>query len=95
MAFVMALVSAYCLRQFYREPLRGATVGWRQGQWLLFYQGELRAVELCAGQVCLPWLLRFTLVEPFSRRRYQLYLFSDSAEKAALRRLSRRLTLER
>ena len=95
LALVMSVAAAACVRAFSREPLCGASLGWRQGQWLLFYGGELFAVELGRDWVCLPRLIRLILREPLSGREHVLHLFSDSADEEALCRLRRRLHLER
>jgi hypothetical protein len=94
-AVAMILPAAYFLRRLYREPLCGATLGWRQGQWIIFFRGQIIAVELCSGWVCLPWIIYLQLRDPGTRCCYPLVLFPDSAEEEDLRRLSRRLLLER
>ena len=88
----LALVATIAL---FSQPFCGASIGWRNGQWFVFHQGELCAVELSPGWVSLPWLVQLSLRDPLSRRQYALLLFSDSAGAAALQRLRRRLTLER
>lgn len=88
----LAIVATIVL---FSQPFCGASVGWRDGQWFLFHQGKLRAVELRPGWVSLPWLVQLSLRDPLSRRQYALLLFSDSARATALQRLRRRLTLER
>jgi hypothetical protein len=94
-AFVLLLACVYCLLSFYQQPLCGATLGWRQGQWLLFYRGELLSVQLRRNWVCLPLLVRLELEETLSGRSHLLLLFPDSAERVSLCRLRRRLKLER
>ena len=94
LATCMALLVIYCLRKLYTELLFCASIGWRQGQWLIFSQGNFTAVELLKGPVALPWLIRLTLKNPLSGYRYSVVLFSDSAETRALQRLRRRLVLQ-
>ena len=94
-ALAMAVLSAYCLWRLYLEPLCGASVGWRRGQWLIFHEGNIIGVELRRGWVCLPWLVQMTLLEPRSGVCYSLLLFPDSTDESAFRRLCRRLNLER
>jgi hypothetical protein len=95
LATCMALLAIYCLRRLHTEPLCGASIGWRQGQWLIFSQGDFTAVELLKGSVVLPWLIRLTLKNPLSGCSHIVVLFSDSAEPRALQRLRRRLVLQR
>jgi hypothetical protein len=94
-ALAMVALSAHCLWRLYLEPLCGASVGWRRGQWLIFHDGNIIGVELRRGWVCLPWLVQMTLFEPCSGVRYSLLLFPDSMDEPAFRRLCRRLHLER
>ncbi len=94
LASCMALLAIYCLRKLHTEPHCGASIGWRQGEWLIFSQGNFTAVELLKGPVVLPWLIRLTLKNPLSGYCYTVVLFSDSAETRALQRLRRRLVLQ-
>jgi hypothetical protein len=91
----MSLAAIVCVRHFLNEPLSGASLGWRQGQWFLFQGGELRAVELGRDWVCLPRLVRLTLTESASGRKHVLHIFLDSVDGDAQCRLRRRLYLER
>ena len=92
---LMIVPSVLCLWQLYTEPYCDASLGWRDGHWLFIHREKFTAAELRPGWVCLPLVIRLTLQEPTSGRRYSLMLFHDSAEEEALRRLRRRLRLER
>ncbi|MEH6581932.1 MAG: hypothetical protein V7754_08355 [Halioglobus sp.] len=94
LALFMLLLSASCLKSLSVETLCGASVGWRQGQWMVFHAGKLSPMELRRGWVCLPWLVQFALESPDSGQVVSFSLFADSAEKADLQNLRRRLTLE-
>ena len=95
LAIVMCPLAMLATTVLFSQPFCGAGIGWRNGQWFIFHEGRLCAVELSPGWVNLPWLVQLTLRDATSRRRYALLLFGDSAGAKALRRLRRRLTLER
>ncbi|MEH6570773.1 MAG: hypothetical protein V7709_16960 [Halioglobus sp.] len=95
LAIAMCPLAILATIVLFSQPFCGASIGWRNGQWFIFHEGRLCAVELSPGWVSLPWLVQFTLQDSVSKRRYALLLFGDSAGAQALQRLRRRLTLER
>ena len=95
LAIVICPLAMLATTVLFSQPFCGASIGWRNGQWFLFNEGRLCAVELSPGWVSLPWLVQLTLQDAMSQQRYTLLLFGDSAGTKALQRLRRRLTLER
>jgi hypothetical protein len=95
LAAVLCPLAIVAINVVFSQPFCGASIGWRNGQWFVFYQGELCTALLRPGWVSLPWLVQLSLRDPISRRHYALLLFSDSADTQGLQRLRRRLTLER
>ena len=95
LAIVMCPLAILAATVLFSQPFCGTSIGWRSGQWFIFHEDRLCAVELSPGWVNLPWLVQLTLRDSTSERQYALLLFGDSAGAQALRRLRRRLTLER
>ena len=95
--FAIALVplSAVSILAMIREPLVGCSFGWREGQWYVFSQGSLKAVELVGRPICLSICARVTLQSRSTGERYNFSLFPDSSDPKDLRRLRSRLLLER
>lgn len=87
--------TAYLLYQCWPQPLLGAGLGWRGGQWWLQRVGDEVMVQLLPGSVCLPWVVYLKWRELPSGRRGQLWLFADSVPGHELRQLRVRLTIDR
>ncbi len=77
-----------------RQRWRGADLCWQSGGWALERGGAAMAIEPCPGSVCLPWGVYIPYREGAGGRRGRLWLFADSVEPGALRRLRVRLALQ-
>lgn len=82
------------LARLAREPLQGALIRWRRGAWSVEDAARTGAIEVTGGRavgpvICLRWRYRGGYFY------HDLVLFPDSADHEELRRLRRRLRLER
>jgi membrane-bound toxin of toxin-antitoxin system len=77
------------------EPMSGAILCWRRGQWLIERGSSSVPIAIHRGSCCLPWLIYLAWTELPTGRKCRLWLFADSAGAGELRRLRVRLKLER
>jgi len=73
---------------------RGAELCRQSQGWALQRDGVATAIELRSGSICLPWGIYIPFRECAGGRGDRLWLFADSVEPGALRRLRVRLALE-
>jgi hypothetical protein len=92
-AAALSLPSVMLLWGLASERSGGAVLRWRSGQWFILDGKDWRKVQLLPGSVRLPWLLKMTLEESGSGRRWPLALFSDSIDSSRMWHLRRRLML--
>jgi len=93
-AATLLLGSLVLLFRAWPDPIVGVVLKWEKGEWFLSYQGGQTSVVLLPGSVRLPWLIFMVFQEAHASRRWNILLFSDSADSDQLRRLRRRLILE-
>ncbi len=76
------------------QPMAGAVVCWRQGNWSVERGVITRAIRISANSTCLPWVIYLAWRELPADRGACVWLFADSAPPRQLRRLRARLALQ-
>ena len=77
----------------WRDRLQDVTLCWDKGTWSLQYSGLKHTVEVLPASTCLPWVVYLVGRDLTTGRRWQSWVFRDSADQESLRRLRVRLTL--
>ncbi|MFT4823828.1 MAG: hypothetical protein ACJASY_000007 [Halioglobus sp.] len=95
LAAPLFLLSLFCWLKIFRESLVGCTFGWRDGQWYVFSGRGVQTTELVGRFICIAGFVRIRLRSHVTGEQFNFSLFSDSADRADLRRLRSRLVLER
>lgn len=91
-SFVMPLAFGILYREW-ADPMAGAVISWREGQWSVGREGVDISTVLQPGAVHLSQLVYLCLRGEGVTNRWYFFLFSDSADQEQLRRLRVRLTL--
>jgi hypothetical protein len=73
----------------------GSVLIWEAGQWYLEHTGRRTSVLLHPASLRHAWIIYLELRETHGRKRWRLWLFSDSADPERLRKLRTRLTLDK
>jgi hypothetical protein len=77
------------------DPMLGAVLIWEAGEWFLEHTGRRTSVLLQPASLRHPWIIYLELRQTHDRKRWRLWLFSDSADPEQLRKLRTRLTLDK
>jgi hypothetical protein len=90
----MIVVSFTLLWRVRHDPMAGSVLIWETGEWFLQYSERRISVLLQPASLRHPWVIYLEFKEVNGRRRWSIWLFSDSAETELLRKLRARLTLQ-
>jgi hypothetical protein len=74
--------------------MAGSVLIWEAGEWFLEHADRRILVLLQPASLRHPWVIYLEFREIHGRKRWRLWLFSDSAETELLRKLRSRLTLQ-
>ena len=94
-ALLLSPVSVWCCWRLACQPLVGAVISWRRGEWQLQQGTVVRTVGLARSHTVLPWLIYLAWTGSADTPGGSVFLFPDSAQAGQLRRLRVRLVLER
>ncbi len=89
------IVSFFLLWRSRIDPMDGSVLIWEAGEWFLQRAGGRTSVLLQPASLRHPWVIYLDLRETYTRKRWRLWLFSDSADTELLRQLRSRLTLHK
>ncbi|MFT4519009.1 MAG: hypothetical protein ACI9JM_001400 [Halioglobus sp.] len=81
--------------QLAQQRSHGIHLCWQKGLWQLEDKRGLTSIVLATHRVALPGLIYLAFFEMPDGQRQRLWLFNDSADRAQLRLLRARLTLQR
>ncbi len=94
LATTLSLVSIAMLWRGWRDPMVGAVLKWKGGEWFIRCNGRQSSVLLLPGAVRLPWIIYLAFRETHATKRWHIWLFADSVDVEQMRRLRCRLMLE-
>lgn len=94
LALLLLPAAGFCCWRLAAQPLVGARLRWRQGEWTLERGSRSCSISIQSSR-CLPWLIYVAWVEGSDARRSSVFLFPDSACADQLRQLRVRLALAR
>lgn len=94
LALVLLPPVSLILWRLRREPMAGAVVCWRCGNWTVEHGALSQAVCIRPNSSCLPWVIYLAWRELPAGHRGSVWLFADSAPPGQLRSLRARLALQ-
>lgn len=95
LSIATVILTLFLLSRARFDHMVGSVLLWEQGEWYLENAGRRTAVLLLPTSLRHPLLIYLELREMHTRKRWRLWLFSDSADPEQLRKLRTRLTLDK